>query len=83
MTVPEHPDLRVRAASVLARVGLLPRAAEPADTLSEGDLKRLEMARALATQPRLLLLDEPFAGLSQGEISPAERDDPPAACRRA
>ena len=66
--VPDHPDLRVRAAAVLARVGLLPRASVPATQLSEGDLKRLEMARALATEPQLLLLDEPFAGLSQSEI---------------
>ena len=61
-------DLKAEAMSVLARVGLADRAAAPASQLSEGDLKRLEMARALATGPSLLLLDEPFAGLSSQEI---------------
>lgn len=53
---------------VLERVGLAHLAASPSSQLSEGDLKRLEMARALATKPSLLLLDEPFAGLSRSEI---------------
>lgn len=61
-------DLKAQAVGVLARVGLAAKAASPSSTLSEGDLKRLEMARALATQPSLLLLDEPFAGLSRSEI---------------
>ena len=61
-------DIRVEAFGVLARVGLEKRALATASQLSEGDLKRLEMARALATRPQLLLLDEPFAGLSQNEI---------------
>jgi branched-chain amino acid transport system ATP-binding protein len=61
-------DVRAAALEVLARVGLASRAAAPSSQLSEGDLKRLEMARALATRPALLLLDEPFAGLSQNEI---------------
>ncbi len=61
-------DLRAQAFGVLERVGLAARAAAPSSQLSEGDLKRLEMARALATRPSLLLLDEPFAGLSQTEI---------------
>ena len=61
-------DVKARALEVLARVGLAHRAASPSSQLSEGDLKRLEMARALATGPELLLLDEPFAGLSTQEI---------------
>jgi len=40
---------------------------EKAATLSQGDLKRLEVARAIATEPDLLLLDEPFGGLSPAE----------------
>ena len=61
-------DVRAQALAVLDRVGLASRAASPSGQLSEGDLKRLEMARALATRPSLLLLDEPFAGLAQNEI---------------
>ena len=61
-------DLRAQGLQVLERVGLAHRAASPSSQLSEGDLKRLEMARALATGPTLLLLDEPFAGLSVSEI---------------
>ena len=62
-------DVKAQAVGVLMRVGLAARAADPSSQLSEGDLKRLEMARALATKPTLLLLDEPFAGLSQAEIA--------------
>ena len=55
--------LRAAALGVLDRVGLTPRAELPASALSHGERRLLEVALALALQPRLLLLDEPMAGL--------------------
>ena len=55
------------ARALLAQVGLAERAEDPAATLAYGDLKRLELALALATAPRLLLMDEPTAGMAPGE----------------
>jgi branched-chain amino acid transport system ATP-binding protein len=60
----------MRARRMLDRVGLGPKADMPVDALPYGDLRRLEIARALATRPKLLLLDEPFAGLGTSEIDP-------------
>lgn len=53
-----------KALDMLEEVGLTEMMLEPAENLAHGDLKRLEMARALATEPELLLLDEPFSGLN-------------------
>ena len=61
-------DLETRARGLLADVGLAGKEEVPAERLSYGDQRRLEIARALATEPELLLLDEPFAGLGSSEI---------------
>jgi branched-chain amino acid transport system ATP-binding protein len=59
--------LEAKAMDALEFAGISDMAREDASTLSQGDLKRLEVARAIATEPELLLLDEPFGGLSPAE----------------
>jgi branched-chain amino acid transport system ATP-binding protein len=62
-----YGDLHARAREVLASVGLAGREGETVRQLSHGEQRQLEVALALAGRPRLLLLDEPTAGLSPAE----------------
>ena len=64
----EHA-LNERAEATLAQVHLAERAHEPAGALAHGEKRQLELAMALAGKPRMLLLDEPMAGMSQEEGS--------------
>ncbi|MBM3157511.1 MAG: ABC transporter ATP-binding protein [Chloroflexi bacterium] len=59
--------IEARALDALEFVGISDLAREPASCLSHGDLRRLEIARAIATDPEMLLLDEPFSGLNPAE----------------
>jgi len=65
-------EARARAARVLELLGLAgqadAQAEAPAGTLAQGDERRLGVARALATRPRFVLLDEPAAGLPEAEV---------------
>ncbi len=61
--------VELRALDALEFCGIADLALEQASVLSHGDLKRLELARAIATEPELLLLDEPFGGLSPAETT--------------
>jgi branched-chain amino acid transport system ATP-binding protein len=62
-----EPDLRGPALAALARVDLAGRADVPVASLSHGEHRQLEIAMALATSPRMLLLDEPMAGMGPEE----------------
>ena len=57
-----------RAGDALGKVGLAPRAAWPAGMLSHGDKRKLELAMLLAGDPRVILLDEPMAGVSVEDV---------------
>ena len=56
------------AMSILTRMGLASKAGAPTDTLSQVELRKMELARALAVRPKLLISDEAMAGLSSSEV---------------
>lgn len=68
-TCAEEAAIRARAEALLHYVGVADRANELAKNLSYGDQRRLEIARALATDPKLLALDEPAAGMNGTETA--------------
>jgi branched-chain amino acid transport system ATP-binding protein len=65
---PQLAEARAHAADILRQLGLHDRLDQAAESLTLPDRKRLEVARALATGPKLLLLDEVMAGLRPTEI---------------
>jgi len=69
----ENRESRERARELLAFVGLSEWAEEPAAALPYGALKRLEIARALACEPKVLMLDEPAAGCNPVETEEIDR----------
>jgi len=66
-TLREERETERRALELLEFVGIRARANDPAGSLPYGDQRRLEVARALATAPKLLALDEPAAGMNAAE----------------
>ena len=63
----KEASLNKYASSILTSIGLIDKARVPPVILPHGDLRRLQIGKAIATNPKLLLLDEPFSGLTSEE----------------
>jgi branched-chain amino acid transport system ATP-binding protein len=72
-TLQEEREIERRALELLDYVGIRARANDAAGSLPYGDQRRLEIARALATEPKLLALDEPAAGMNATETQALKR----------
>jgi lipopolysaccharide export system ATP-binding protein len=67
-------ERKARAAQLLAQFGLTHKAGHAARTCSGGERRKLEIARSLITQPRLILLDEPFSGVDPIAVEDLQRE---------
>jgi branched-chain amino acid transport system ATP-binding protein len=65
--VRNNADVHDRTAQAISKTGLTPRTHIAAEQLSHGEQRQLEIAMVLATDPRIILLDEPLAGMGQSE----------------
>ena len=63
-----HEDVKAEAFEILRSIGLAEKAETPSSQLSQVELRKLELARAMAARPRLLISDEAMAGLSGSEV---------------
>jgi branched-chain amino acid transport system ATP-binding protein len=63
-----HENARAEALQILEKIGLAGKAETPSSQLSQVELRKLELARAMAARPRLLISDEAMAGLSGSEV---------------
>ena len=64
-----HADTRAEAMAILKTIGLADKADTPSNRLSQVELRKMELARAMAATPRLLISDEAMAGLSSNEVA--------------
>lgn len=69
-----HADRKKRAQELMAQFGLLRNARQEARTLSGGERRKLEIARALITKPAIILLDEPFSGVDPIAVQDLQRE---------
>lgn len=69
-----HTERNRRADQLLAQYGLTKQRNQLADTLSGGERRKLEIARALVTEPKLILLDEPFSGVDPKAVEDLQRE---------